>query len=155
MSSSCGPDGMRKKRRPHEVTPEQAKAHLKAHAKWLRQEINNLKTVRSAVPTEIERLRYVAAAIERFVKGRVASLDDAFGVKRGKGARQKKSEHMALARKAFPLRREGLSWENIASKLSEQGQVPPEGIDAGTIRRAYDECAAELIAEEVAARLDK
>lgn len=125
------------------MTPEQAKAHLRKHAVWLRDEIGRCK-----IEPEIERLEYVATAIEQFLDGRAKSLDRAFDVKRGRGNPGKHDEHRAIAEQVYPLWRKGLEWPEILSQLG----VPAHGDDS-KIRRAFAECLGELFQEELAGRL--
>jgi hypothetical protein len=130
------------------MTPEQARAHLRAHAQWLRDEIDRRKIELSAISEvtrtilkmkaeslpEIERLEYIATGFERFAERKAESLDAAFELERREpGAPLKDKERMALARKVFHLERRGvlenpsrpgrrLPWQVSTAQASRGGE---------------------------------
>jgi hypothetical protein len=125
------------------MTPEEARAHLQAHADELRDAIERGQ----APPSTLARWDYLATAIERHLRGE----RDAFGVKRSRGAPQKRHEHMAMARQIYPLWRNSLSWRDIMSELADSENF--SDLDESTYRRAFCECVNDLVSEELCERL--
>jgi hypothetical protein len=124
-----------------DITPEQARAWLQAHAEWLRE----LMGQPGLWPKHLD---YIAPAIERILGGQ----EDAFGLDRGPGASEKIEEHMARARQVFPYFLRGLSMAEALTELQKLGVE--ETASQSTYQRSLNKCLPQLITEEINRRLD-
>jgi hypothetical protein len=117
------------------ITPEKARAYLEAHARALRGENAKMKLLGGGVSSDIERMEYVAASIERFLRGEAPSLDRAFGIKQMGRRRGKPSKHLQWTIEVIPMIMREMSWGDICLELGKQSE---DVIDDREIRRIVE-----------------
>lgn len=84
-----------------------------------------------------------ADAIERYLDGKVKSLDAAFGLRPKRGAPRKDDEHIVIAREVFNMRLAGKSWFDVANELSAKGcAVTDERTLRGILKQFFATLAA-------------
>ena len=106
--------------------PAEAKDRLARHADYLRCQVRNARLLSPDQQGTIDDLEFIADAIERVVDGKVKSLDQALGLKRGRGrvssADGKPGKHFQMVLHIVPLILGGLNWEQIIDQLHEEGE---------------------------------
>lgn len=106
-------------------------------------------------PISIDLTRFVATAIEGYLRGDHKSLDAAFGLTAKRGApRRQDDEHEKLARRVFTLRElEDKSWKEVMDELATEDNVLDERTIRGIFREkaewAYMKHLLEKIAEDL------
>lgn len=85
-----------------------------------------------------------ADAIDRYLAGKVNSLDAAFGLTPKRGAPSKDEKHIAIAREIVEMRLNGDSWIEIAQTFSTKNNSVS---DERTLRRIFHKYFAALIVD--------
>lgn len=91
-----------------------------------------------------------ADAIERYLNGKVKSLDAAFGLTPKRGPPSKDDKHISIAREVLNMRLAGKSWLDVTNTLSAKGCAVT---DERTLRRILKRFYATLAADNI--RLDE
>lgn len=104
-------------------------------------------------PISIDLTRFVAAAIEGYLRGDHKSLDSAFGLTAKRGApRRQDDEHEKLARRVFTLRElDDKSWWEVMNELATEGNI----LDERTIRGIYREKVEWAYIKHLQERIDE
>lgn len=86
-----------------------------------------------------------ADAVDGYLEGRTASLDAAFGQKRGAGRPANPDRKERIALKAIQLRIDGLSWSKVAEALRRDRIYCDESV----IRDCVNEYRPRIVSEKV------
>ena len=121
------------------IVPGPSDDDLRAHA----EELRDLLRRGQAPSATLARWERIATAIEC---GEIKATPHM--------GRPKKPERLEVARHAYRLRREGLSWLEVYSQLADS-RLLPKDFDGDAVRKAVEEFKNILIAEELDGSLDK
>lgn len=99
-------------------------------------------------PISLDLVEYVRDALDAYLSGDVKTLDQAFGIARGKGRTKETKKHRQIALQALRKRFDGLTWGQIMEDIKDVS-------DERTLRRIVDEHQTFAMTQILTERLNQ